>query len=320
MLSMEHIVFLDRDTIRVPMRSPNFPHTWKDYPRTLPEHTIARLADATIAVTNKVRLLKAELSQLPKLRFIAITATGYDNVDVAFARECGIKVANVAHYAQQSVPEHVFMLMLALRRNLLTFRQAIEKGEWQKSPDVALVQYPLHDLGGSTLGLIGYGELAREVERRAKAFGMKILIADHKGVKTLRAGRTAFEEVLRQADIVSLHCPLNKNTLDLISTPELEQMKPSAILINTARGAVVDSEALAVALQEGRIGGAGIDVLPEEPPRNGNPLLDLKLPNLLITPHVGWASQQALNVLSEEVLLNLEAFVRNEARNIVPVP
>ena len=299
------------------MRVPSFSHTWKDYPRTQPEHTIGRLADATIAVTNKVRLHKAELSQLPKLRFIAITATGFDNVDIAFARECGIKVANVAHYAQQSVPEHVFMLMLALRRNLLTFRQAIEKGEWQASPDVALVQYPLYDLGGATLGLIGYGELAREVERRAKAFGMKVLIAERKGAATVRPGRTAFERVLAEADVVSVHCPLNAETRDLISGPELQRMKSTALLINTARGAVVDSEALAMALQEGRVAGAGIDVLPEEPPRKGNPLLDLKLPNLLITPHVGWASQQALAVLSEEVMLNLEAFVRGEARNLI---
>jgi glycerate dehydrogenase len=314
---MEHIVFLDRDTMRVPMRSPEFSHTWKDYPRTLPEHTVARLADATIAVTNKVRLHKSELSQLPKLRFIAITATGFDNVDVAFARECGIKVANVAHYARQSVPEHVFMMMLALRRNLLTFRQAIEKGEWQASPDVALVQYPLYDLGGATLGLIGYGELAREVESRAKAFGMKVLIAERKGAATVRPGRAPFERVLAESDIVSVHCPLNAETRDLISAPELQRMKSTALLINTARGAVVDSEALAVALQEGRIAGAGIDVLPEEPPRKGNPLLDLKLPNLLITPHVGWASQQALTVLSEEVMLNLEAFVRGESRNLL---
>lgn len=314
---MEHIVFLDRDTIRVPMRSPQFSHTWKDYPRTLPEHTVARLADATIAVTNKVRLHKQELSQLPKLRFIAITATGFDNVDVAFARECGIKVANVAHYSSQSVPEHVFMLMLALRRNLLTFRQAIDNGEWQASSDVALVQYPLHDIGQSTLGLIGYGELAREVERRAKAFGMNVLIAERKGAPSVRPGRTPFERVLAESDVISLHCPLTTETRDLIGTPELQRMKSNALLINTARGAVIDSEALAMALQEGRIAGAGIDVLPEEPPRKGNPLLDLKLPNLLITPHVGWASQQALAILAEEVLLNLEAFVRGEPRNLL---
>jgi glycerate dehydrogenase len=313
---MEHIVFLDRDTIRVPVRSPDFAHTWKDYPRTLPEHTVARLADATMALTNKVRLHKAELSQLPKLRFIAVTATGHDNVDVAFARECGIQVANVAHYARQSVPEHVFMLMLALRRNLLTFRTAIENGEWQKSPDVALVQYPLHDIGGSTLGLIGYGELAREVEHRAKAFGMRVLIAERKGAAP-RPGRTAFETVLAQSDVVSLHCPLSAETRDLIGSVELEQMKPTALLINTARGAVVDSEALSMALQEGRIGGAGIDVLPEEPPRAGNPLLNLKLPNLLVTPHVGWASQQALTVLAEEVILNLEAFAQGKPRNVL---
>lgn len=314
---MEHIVFLDRDTIRAPMRSPNFAHTWQDYPRTLSEHTVARLKEATIAVTNKVRLHRAELEQLPKLKFIAVTATGYDNVDVRFARECGILVANVAHYARQSVPEHVFLLMLALRRNLLTFRRAIEAGEWQRSADVALVQYPLEDLGGSTLGLIGYGELAQETERRAKAFGMKVLIAERKNASTLRAGRIPFDQVLAESDVISLHCPLNAETRNLMSTPELERMKPTALLINTARGAIVDAEALAVALQEGRIAGAGIDVLAEEPPKKGNPLLDLSLPNLIVTPHVAWSSRQALAILADDVLLNLEAFVAGKPRNLV---
>jgi glycerate dehydrogenase len=313
---MENIVFLDRDTVRTALRSPQFPHTWKDYPRTPPEHTVGRLTDATMAIVNKVRLHKDELRQLPKLRFIAVTATGYDNIDVAFARECGVRVANVGGYARQSVPEHVMMLMLALRRNLLTFRKAIDAGEWQASPDVALVQYPLEDIGGTTLGLIGYGELAKEVEKRAKAFGMKILIAERRGAK-VRPGRVAFEDVLQQADIVSLHSPLNNETRNLIGASELQMMKPTALLINTARGAVVDSEALAMALQEGRIGGAGIDVLPEEPPRHNDPLLDLRLANLIITPHVGWTSRQALAILAEEVILNLEAFVQGTPRNIV---
>jgi len=314
---MENIVFLDRDTVRAPLRTPQFEHTWKDYPRTQPEHTVARLADATIAITNKVRIHKEELKQLPKLRFIAITATGFDNVDVAYARQNGVKVANVAGYARQSIPEHVLMLMLALRRNLLTFRRAVEAGEWQKSPDVALVDYPLEDLAGSTLGLIGYGELAKGVEKIAKAIGMNVIIAERKGAKVVRPGRLSFEQVLAQADVVSVHSPLNDDTRYLIGAPELERMKSTAILINTARGAVVESDALSVALQEGRIAGAAVDVLPEEPPRSGNPLLDVSLPNLIVTPHVGWASKQALATLAEEVILNLEAFVQGKPRNLV---
>jgi len=314
---MEHIVFLDRDTVRVPLRTPKFEHTWRDFPRTTPEHTVARLADATMAITNKVRLHKEELKQLPKLRFIAVTATGYDNVDVAYARHNGVQVANVAGYARQSIPEHVFMLALALRRNLLTFRKAVDDGEWQKSADVALVDYPLEDLYGSTLGLIGYGELARGVEQLGKAFGMKILIAERKGAKVIRPGRIAFDQVLAQADMVSLHNPLNDDTRDLIGAEELSKMKSTAILINTARGAVVNADDLAVALQEGRIAGAAVDVLTEEPPRQGNPLLDLRLPNFIITPHVGWASRQALAILAEEVILNLEAFVHGKPHNLI---
>jgi len=316
-LVMESIIFLDRGTVIVSFRKPAVAHTWVDYERTVPEETVERLHGATIAVTNKVKLHDAELSQLPELKFIAITATGFDNVDLAFCRRRGIAVANVPGYARQSVPEHVMMLILALRRNLPAYEKAVREGRWQSSPQPTVNDIPVEDLCGSTLGLIGYGDLAKGVERLARAFGMEILIAEHKETGSVRPGRILFLEVLRRADVVSLHTPLTDQTRHLIGPTELALMKRSALLINAARGGLVDEQALADALRQGRLGGAGIDVLSTEPPRSGNPLLELKLPNLLVTPHIAWTSRQAQELLAEEVVKNIEAYAAGKPRNIV---
>ncbi len=310
-------MFLDRGTITVPMRKPRFPHEWMDYDRTRPEETVERLGPATIAVTNKVKLGKSELSPLAKLKLIAITATGYDNVDLASCRQRGIDVSNVPGYARNSVPEHVMMLILALRRNLPAYRDAVREGRWQKALQPTLNDLPVEDLRGGTLGLIGYGDLAKGVEKLATAFGMEVLVAEHKAAQTIRFGRTSFIDALRQSDVVSLHAPLTEKTQRLIGETELSLMKKTALLINTARGGLVDDAALADALKAGRLGGAGIDVLSREPPRDGNPLLDLHLPNLIVTPHIAWTSRQAQEVLAEEVILNIEAFVAGKPRNLV---
>jgi glycerate dehydrogenase len=288
-----------------------------DYERTSPEEVVDRLRTATMAVTNKVRLTEQELASLSHLKFIAITATGFDNVDLAACRKRNIVVSNVPGYARRTVPEHVFMMMLALCRNLPAYEGAIGAGRWQHSPFPNLSEYLIQDLHGSTLGLIGYGDLAKGVENLAKAFGMKVLIAERKGATTTRPGRLPFEEVLKQADIVSLHTPLNDQTRNLIGARELALMKLTAILINTARGGLVDERELAEVLKTGRLGGAGVDVLSKEPPREGNPLLDLHLPNLIVTPHVAWTSRQAQEVLAEEVIKNIEAFVAGTPRNLV---
>ncbi len=314
---METIVFLDRGTITVPMRKPHFPHEWVDYDRTLPEETVERLRSATIAVTNKVKLREAELSALPNLKFISITATGYDNVDLAFCRKHKVAVANVPGYARNSVPEHVIMMMLALRRNLPAYREAVRAGRWQKALQPTLNDLPVEDLRGSTLGLVGYGDLAEGVEKLARAFGMEVLVAEHKGARTVRAGRTPFLDVLKRSDVLSLHTPITDETRGLIGKSELTLMKKTAFLINTARGGLVDEVALAEALKTGRLGGAGIDVLSKEPPRDGNPLLDLHLPNLIVTPHIAWTSRQAQELLAEEVIQNIEAFVAGKPRNLV---
>jgi glycerate dehydrogenase len=313
---VESIVFLDRGTLSVPLRAPAFAHQWTDHDKTPPEALVARLSEATIAITNKVKLPREALALLPRLRLIAVAATGYDGVDVAACRERGVVVSNVPHYSRGSVPDHVFMLILALRRNLPALHAAVQDGAWQRAPHFAILDYPIHDLAGSTLGLVGYGDLASRVETLARAFGMNLLIAERKG-RPPRPGRTAFEDVLRRADVLSLHAPLTPDTQGLIGKAELALMKPDALLINTARGGLVDEDALAQALQTGRLGGAGIDVLSEEPPRGRHPLLALRQPNLLVTPHVAWSSVQAQTVLADQVIRNMEAFVAGKPRNLV---
>ena len=314
---MQTIVFLDRGTLSVPLRKPAFPHVWLDHDRTSPEETVERLRGADIAVTNKVKLRETELAPLPHLQLIAVAATGYDGIDVAWCRAHGIRVSNVPGYTGASVPEHVFMLILALRRHLPSYRAAMKEGRWQTAPFFTMLDYPIQDVAGSTLGLIGYGQLAKEVEKRAVAFGMKILIAERKDSITVRPGRKPFLEVLRESDVISIHAPMTPGTRGLISSPELAIMKKEAILINTARGGIVDETALADALTAGRLGGAGIDVLSQEPPRDGNPLLNLKLPNLIITPHIAWTSRQAQEALAEEIVRNIEAFAAGIPRNMV---
>jgi glycerate dehydrogenase len=272
---------------------------------------------ASIAITNKAPITRARLDSCHKLRLVAVAATGVNNVDLEACRERGIAVCNIRGYADNTVPEHVFMLLLALRRNLLAWRASLRQGAWRKAERFCLFDHEIHDLAGSTLGLIGYGSVGRGVERLARAFGMEVLIAEHKGAATVRPGYTPFDEVLARADQVSLHVPLTDATRDLIGAREFGLMKRSAVLINTARGGVVNEAALVTALKTRRIAGAGFDVLNTEPPRDGNPLLDLDLPNFLLTPHVAWSSREAMQKLADQLIDNIEAFVRGEARNRV---
>jgi len=315
---METIVFLERDTLEAELRVPSFAHRWVDYGATRPEEVAERLREATIAVVNKVPLGAAVLAQLPRLKMIAVAATGVDNVDLTYCRERGITVSNVRGYARRSVPEHVLMLALALSRRLVAYREDVRRGAWQRAEQFCLLDHPVHELHGSTLGIVGYGTLGRGVEELARAFGMNVLVAEHKGAASVREGRTRFDEALRQSDILTLHAPLTEETRHLIGRAELASMRPSALLINCARGGVVDESALVEALREGSLAGAGVDVLGEEPPREGSsPLLELDLPNLLVTPHVAWASREAMQVLADQLIANLEAFVRGEPENTV---
>jgi glycerate dehydrogenase len=314
---MERIVFLDRNTLRAEIRPPAFAHEWREYGETHPGEVVERLAGASIAVVNKVRITDAELARLPALKLIAVAATGTDNIDLKSCRERGVSVSNVRGYAVHTLAEHVLMLILALRRNLLGYQRDLRAGAWQRAEQFCLLTHPIRDLHGSTLGVIGYGALGQSVERLARAVGMRTLVAEHKDASRAREGRTPFREVLRESDIVTLHTPLNDETRNLIGAAELALMQRSAVLINCARGGVVDENALVEALSAGVIAGAGVDVLNREPPREGNALVELDLPNLVVTPHVAWASLEAMQALADQLIDNIEAFVRGEERNLV---
>lgn len=314
---MEKIVFLDSATIIADIRRPAFVHQWEEYQATSADQIVARLKDATVAITNKVMLRRETLEQLPGLKMVAVAATGTDNVDIACCRERGIVVSNIRNYSVHTVPEHVFMLMLALRRNLLAFRADVRNGAWQKSPQFCLFTHPVRDLYGSTLGIIGHGAIGKAVEQIAVAFGMKVLIAEHKGAAEVRNGYTAFDIVLRDSDVITLHLPLNEQTRHLIGTTEFACMRSGALLINTARGGLVDEAALLEALRSGRIGGAGFDVLGKEPPTQGHPLLDLDLPNFILTPHIAWSGREAMQTLADQLIANIEAYAASTPQNRV---
>lgn len=320
MISMDstyQIVFLDRGTLPVSIRAPALPLQWLEHESTNPDQIVKRLEHAQVAVTNKTPLLAATLSQLPRLKLIAIAATGTNNVDLEYCREHGIAVCNVTGYSTYSVAEHTFTLMLTLQRQILSYHADVATGAWQLSTHFALLNHTINDLNSSTLGIYGLGEIGHAVARIAGAFGMKVLASERKNAPMIRAGRVPFEQMLKEADIVTLHCPLTSETRNLIAEPEFHIMKKNAILLNVARGGVVDEAALAHALREGRIAGAGVDVLTCEPPRLGNPLLQMVGANCILTPHIAWASRQAMAQLAEEIVCNIEAFYAGKSRNRV---
>jgi glycerate dehydrogenase len=314
---MERIVFLERNTFQAEFRRPRFQHEWVDYGETKHSQIVERLRDATIAICNKLPLREPELSRLPLLKLIAVSATGVDNIDLRYCKKRGIVVCNTRNYAKHSLPEHVLLLMLALRRNLVAYMQDVRSGKWQQAKQFCLLDHPIHDLHGSRIGIIGYGSLGKAVAALAGSIGMQVLVAERKNATRTREGRSEFSEVVSQSDVITLHCPLTEETRNLIDTPELQMMRRESILINTARGGLVREAALVEALKAGIIAGAAFDVLSEEPPRQGNILLNHDLPNLIITPHVAWASKEAMQTLADQLIDNLEAFIRGEPKNLV---
>lgn len=288
---------------------------WTTHARTAPAEMPTRLQGAQVAITNKAVIDAQALAQAAALRLVCIAATGTNNVDLAAAAAHGIAVANVTGYGTPSVVEHSFALILALRRRLAEHQRAAMERWWQQ-PDFCVLDHPTSELAGKILGIVGYGELGRATATVGRAFGMEVVIAERPGGDD-RAGRLPLGELLRTADVVSLHCPLTPATRNLIGATELALMKPDALLINTARGGIVDEAALLAALQAGRLGGAGLDVLVEEPPRHGNPLLEADLPNLIVTPHIAWASREARQRLVDAVAANIRAFRAGEQRNRV---
>ncbi|RDE67711.1 2-hydroxyacid dehydrogenase [Aggregatibacter segnis] len=308
------IVFLDRTGIPAShdIPRPSFPHTWTEYDRTLPEETFERTKDADIVVTSKVVFDRELLSRLPKLKLIAITATGTNNIDLDAAKDLGIAVKNVTGYSSVTVPEHVLGMIFSLKHSLIGYhRDQVTSDRWATCGQFCYTDYPITDVRGATLGVFGKGCLGTEVGRLAQLLGMNVLYAEHKGASQIREGYTEFETVLKQADIVTLHCPLTDTTKNLINAETLALMKPTAYLINTGRGPLVDETALLEALENGKIAGAALDVLVKEPPEKDNPLIQAakRLPNLLITPHIAWASDSAVTTLVNKVAQNIEDFV-----------
>jgi glycerate dehydrogenase len=314
---MHKVVFLDRSSLRANLRRPRFAHGWVEHETTAGGEVVARLQGATIAITNKIPLRAADLERLPDLKMIAVAATGYDVVDVAACRARGIAVANIRNYAVNTVPEHVFAMVLALRRNLLAYRQAVEGGRWQQVDAFCFFDYPIGDLAGSTMGIVGEGSIGQGTARIARGFGMKVLFADHAPPRAEGVEFTPFSTVLEQSDVLSLHCPMTAETRGMIGADELRRMKRNAILVNTSRGGLVDEQALITALTQGWIAGAGFDVLTREPPKEGNPLLDLRLPNFILTPHVAWASDGAMQFLADQLIDNIEAWEAGRPQHLV---
>jgi glycerate dehydrogenase len=292
-------------------------YCWQFHEETRAEDTLQRVSEAEVVVSNKVVLGREILQQCPQLKLICIAATGTNNVDLAAARELGIAVANVANYSTPAVVQHVFAMILGLTTRLRQYQDAVMEGEWQRSSQFCLLDFPIREIQGKVLGIVGYGNLGKAVARMAEAFGMEVRLAQRPGAPA-SPGRIELDRLLPQADILSLHCPLTPETKHLIGKRELNLMKTDALLINTARGGIVNETALAEALRQNKLGGAGIDVLEKEPPRAGNVLFDPDIPNLIITPHTAWASRESRQRLTNEVAENILAFTRGEKRNRLP--
>ncbi len=280
-----------------------------------PEQVAERLQHAETAIVNKVVIDRQIMQQCPELKLITVTATGTNNIDLDAAKEHGIRVCNAIRYGRSALVQHNFSLLLALAGNLLNYLQDVRNGKWQQATQFCLMDHPIMELEGKVMGIIGYGDLGQGMADMAKAFGMEVLIAARPGQQA--NDRIPLQELLPQADVLSIHCLLSEETRNLITLNELKQMKPSALLLNTARGGIVAEQDLLAAIQEGIIAGAGVDVLTEEPPQNGNPLLDVALPNLLVTPHCAWASREARQRILEITATSIQDFRKQQPQRFV---
>ena len=316
---VRNIVFLDRETLppSVDVRRPAFPHDWTDHARTAAEDVAARARDAHIIITNKVPVRGDALKQCPNVQMIAVSATGTDNVDLDYCRDHGITVSNIRGYAKATVPEHTFALILALSHSIVPYHQSVAAGRWQNASQFCYLDYPMFDLYGKTLGIIGGGVLGKAVAKIADGFGLNVLFAGRKGADAA-PGYTPSDTVLAESDIITLHCPLNAATENLIGAPEFAAMRKKPILINTSRGGLVDEAALGPALDAGQIAGAAFDVVSSEPIDAEHPFLALMArPNFILTPHVAWASREAIQSLADQLMDNIDAFVAGAPRNVV---
>lgn len=314
------IVFLDRDTLspQTTLRRPQFPHELQLFDRTTADQVAHRIADADIVIVNKVKIGAAAIEGARRLRLVAVAATGTDNVDLQACAARGVTVSNIRNYAVHTVPEHTFALIFALRRSICAYRDAVRAGRWQAAGQFCFFDHPIRDLAGSTLGIIGDGVLGQAVATVGRALGMRVLFAGFKGQAGQGVLYTPFEQTLAQADILTLHCPLLPQTRNMIGAPEFAQMRRKPLLINTARGGLVDEGAVGPALAAGQISGAAFDVVSVEPPPMDHPFMGLlDRPDFILTPHVAWASDEAIQGLADQLVDNIEAFVRGEPANVV---
>ncbi|MCP1454272.1 2-hydroxyacid dehydrogenase [Pseudomonas sp. P9_35] len=286
------------------------------FARTTPDQVIERLKGATVAITNKIVIDAQAMAASPELKLILISATGTNNVDLAAARSHGITVCNCQGYGTPSVAQHTIMLLLNLATRLADYQKAVGEGRWQEASQFCLLDYPIVELEGKTLGLLGHGELGSAVGRLAEAFGMRVLLGQIPG-RPARPDRLPLEQLLPQVDALTLHCPLNEHTRNFIGARELAQLKPGAFVVNTARGGLIDEQALAEALRNGHLGGAATDVLSVEPPAQGNPLLAGDIPRLIVTPHNAWGSREARQRIVGQMSENAQGFFSGTARRVV---
>jgi glycerate dehydrogenase len=311
------IVFLDRDTMPTNVHLPafSFPHKLQEFGATAANEVAGRIVDANIVITNKVPLTADAISAASKLLLIAIAATGSDVVDIAACERNGIVVSSIRNYAINTVPEHTFALILALRRSLMPYRDSVRTGRWGDAGQFCYFDYPINDLAGATLGI---GAIGRAVANIGRAFGMRVLFSTYKGVAGMGPLYTPFEDVLRNSDVITLHAPLMPQTRNMIAKTEFALMERKPLLINTARGGLVEEDALCYALQRGQIAGAGFDVVTTEPPPADHPLMQLTtFPNFILTPHVAWASREAIQSLANQLVDNVEGFWKGVPRNTV---
>jgi len=285
------------------------------YQYTPAEKVGGRIAGAELVIVNKARMTREVLTANPALKLICVVATGTDCIDLKAAQELGITVCNCQAYGTDSVVQHVFACILALHTSLFQYRGAVRAGRWQQASQFCFLDYPITELKGKILGIVGFGNLGKGVAAIAEAFGMKVVVAARPG----SAGdvRPALDELLPQVDVLTLHCPLNEHTRGLIGSRELALMKPTAFLINAARGGIVDEIALVEGLKDGTIRGAAVDVLTVEPPKEGNPLLEAELPNLIVTPHIAWASTEARQRLIDQTVENITAWREGASVRVV---
>ncbi|MBL8309753.1 MAG: D-2-hydroxyacid dehydrogenase [Burkholderiales bacterium] len=314
------IVFLDRDTLspQIQLRTPAFEHQLVSYGNTPASAVRARIADADIVITNKVRVDADSLSGANWLKLIAVAATGTDNIDLDACAARGIIVSNVRHYATRSVPEHTFALIFALRRSLCAYRDSVRAGRWQASGQFCYFDHPIHDLAGSTLGVVGTGALGTAVARIGRALDMRVLMASSRSRGAATNDRVSLDVLLAESDIITLHCPLTPATRHLIGAREMARMRKRPLLVNTARGGLIDEAAVGPALDTGHIAGAAFDVTASEPPTADHPFMALvERPDFILTPHVAWASSEAMQALADQLIDNVEAFALGAPVNVV---